>query len=75
MLLPLTPEVNVIIAIIYISSSFVAFQCYPPGLDADVISWVFDDAVCCTPPHPPVLSQDWFKGGGELRNFTNLSKI
>lgn len=42
-LLPRTPEVNVIIGIIYISASFVAFQCYRPGLDANVISRVFDD--------------------------------
>lgn len=41
MLLPLTAEVNVIIGLIYISRSFVAFQRCPPGLDADVFSWVF----------------------------------
>lgn len=69
MLLPLTPEVNVIIAIIYISSSFVAFQCYPPGLDADVISWVFDDAVCCAPPTPQFYHRTGSKGGGGAEKF------
>lgn len=36
MSLPLTSEVNVIIGPIYTSRSVVAFQCYRPGLDADV---------------------------------------
>lgn len=42
MLLPLTPEVNVIIGFIYVSGSFAAFRRYRPRPDADVTWRVVD---------------------------------